>query len=195
MHIFHGNLEAIKTPGFSHLDFLRKSFNQILVNYSVRSGKKGQDVWYKMFFRIFQFLPIWQVLWITVKFKYKLNKRLTIYAKITFDRSTSSTVQKEASAFLYICQISGYWIGKTTKRLGLSFNNGSNSGLKVVSSEFVIPSSVKISDSTSSILEVSFRFFGDWNKKKLFINKQYFLSCYDFMFWDCVQIEYEIRWE
>ncbi len=39
---------------------------------------------------------------------------------------TSSAVQKEASAFLYICQMSWYWIGKMTKRWGLSFRRGSS---------------------------------------------------------------------
>lgn len=40
---------------------------------------------------------------------------------------TSSAVQKEASAFLYICQMSWYWIGKMTKRRGLSRSSGSSS--------------------------------------------------------------------
>lgn len=42
---------------------------------------------------------------------------------------TSSAVQKEASAFLYICQMSWYWIGKMTKRRGFSFSRGSSSTL------------------------------------------------------------------
>lgn len=40
---------------------------------------------------------------------------------------TSSAVQKDASAFLYICQMSWYWIGKMTKRRGFSFSSGSTS--------------------------------------------------------------------
>lgn len=40
---------------------------------------------------------------------------------------TSSAVQKDASAFLYICQISWYSMGKMTKRRGLSFSRGSSS--------------------------------------------------------------------
>lgn len=40
---------------------------------------------------------------------------------------TSSAVQKEASAFLYICQMSWYLMGKMTKRRGLSFSRGSSS--------------------------------------------------------------------
>lgn len=43
----------------------------------------------------------------------------------SLERSTSSAVQNEASAFLYICQMSWYWIGKTTKRRGLSSSKGS----------------------------------------------------------------------
>lgn len=42
---------------------------------------------------------------------------------------TSSAVQKEASAFLYICQISWYSIGKMTKRRGFSRRSGSSSTL------------------------------------------------------------------
>ena len=38
---------------------------------------------------------------------------------------TSSAVQKLASAFLYICQMSPYWIGRMTKRLGFSISKGS----------------------------------------------------------------------
>ena len=40
-------------------------------------------------------------------------------------RSISSAVQNEASAFLYISQMRGYWIGKMTKRLGFSLSRGS----------------------------------------------------------------------
>lgn len=42
---------------------------------------------------------------------------------------TSSAVQKDASAFLYICQMSWYWMGKMTKRRGLSFSSGSSSSV------------------------------------------------------------------
>ena len=40
-------------------------------------------------------------------------------------RSSSSAVQKLASAFLYISQMRGYWIGKMTKRFGFSLSMGS----------------------------------------------------------------------
>ena len=40
-------------------------------------------------------------------------------------RSSSSAVQKLASAFLYIFQISGYWIGKSTNRFLFSMRIGS----------------------------------------------------------------------
>merc|ERR1712142_716561 len=43
------------------------------------------------------------------------------------DKSTSSAVQKLASAFLYICQMALYWIGRITNLRGFSFNNGSSS--------------------------------------------------------------------
>lgn len=47
---------------------------------------------------------------------------------LTLDRSTSSTVQKEASAFLYICQISWYWMGNITNLRGFSRSRGSSWG-------------------------------------------------------------------
>jgi len=42
-------------------------------------------------------------------------------------RSISSAVQKEASAFLYMVQMSGHWIGNNTKRLGFCLSKGSSS--------------------------------------------------------------------
>ena len=41
------------------------------------------------------------------------------------ERSISSAVQKEASAFLYIHQMSLWWMGKSTKRCGFSCSSGS----------------------------------------------------------------------
>ena len=43
----------------------------------------------------------------------------------SWDKSNSSAVQKEASAFLYICQISLCWIGNKTNRFGFSLRIGS----------------------------------------------------------------------
>lgn len=40
---------------------------------------------------------------------------------------TSSAVQKDACACLYIFQISGYWIGKMTNRRELFLRSGSSS--------------------------------------------------------------------
>ena len=41
------------------------------------------------------------------------------------ERSISSAVQKEASAFLYILQMSLCWVGKRTKRWGFACRSGS----------------------------------------------------------------------
>ena len=41
------------------------------------------------------------------------------------ERSISSAVQKEASVFLYIRQMSLWWMGKSTKRCGFSCSSGS----------------------------------------------------------------------
>ena len=67
-------------------------------------------------------------LMLNIKF---IKKLIMIFDNdFTLDKSTSSTVQKEASAFLYMCQISGNSIGKITNRFMFSFNNGSISLLK-----------------------------------------------------------------
>lgn len=69
----------------------------------------------------------WEIKWRSSSFK------ASQWVK-SLERSTSSAVQKEASAFLYICQISWYWMGKITNRRGLSSSNGSTFfGLGVIS--------------------------------------------------------------
>jgi hypothetical protein len=45
---------------------------------------------------------------------------LLMTVSVTLERSTSSAVQKLASAFLYIFQMESYWIGKITNRRGFS---------------------------------------------------------------------------
>jgi len=42
------------------------------------------------------------------------------------ERSTSSAVQNEASAFLYISQIFGYWIGNIQNLSGFGARSGSS---------------------------------------------------------------------
>jgi len=41
------------------------------------------------------------------------------------ERSISSAAQKEALAFLYICQMSLWWMGKSRTRCGFSWSSGS----------------------------------------------------------------------
>jgi hypothetical protein len=43
---------------------------------------------------------------------------------VSAERSISSAVQKDASAFLYILQMLSCWMGKRTKQLGLAWRNG-----------------------------------------------------------------------
>merc|ERR1719265_355236 len=45
---------------------------------------------------------------------------------VSWDRSISSAVQKDASCFLYISHICGYWMGNITQRRGFSTNRGSD---------------------------------------------------------------------
>lgn len=44
----------------------------------------------------------------------------------SWERSTSSAVQNEASAFLYISQMDGYWIGNMQNRSGFGARSGSS---------------------------------------------------------------------
>jgi hypothetical protein len=56
--VFDGNLETIETPGFSDLHFLAESLNQVLVDDSIRSGKKGKDVRNKVTLILSQRIPV-----------------------------------------------------------------------------------------------------------------------------------------
>ncbi len=48
------------------------------------------------------------------------------------ERSISSAVQKEASAFLYILQMSLCWMGKRTKQRGLAWRSGSGARVPLI---------------------------------------------------------------
>lgn len=58
---------------------------------------------------------------------YKLLS-MVIIRKSTLVKSTSSVIQNDARAFLYMSKMSWYWMGKITKRRGFSFSSGSDSG-------------------------------------------------------------------
>jgi len=49
------------------------------------------------------------------------------------ERLISSEVQKEASAFLYILQMSLCWMGKRTKRWGFAWRSGSGARVPLIS--------------------------------------------------------------
>ena len=51
----------------------------------------------------------------------------------SLERSISSAVQKEASAFLYILQMSLCWMGKRTKRWGFAWRSGSGGRMPLFS--------------------------------------------------------------
>lgn len=58
------------------------------------------------------------------------KEQCTHYRNVTeVTPPTSSAVQKDACACLYIFQISGYWIGKMTNRRELFLRSGSSSSL------------------------------------------------------------------
>ena len=43
MDVLHHNLEAVEASRFSSLNLVRKTFNQILVDNTVRGGEEGED--------------------------------------------------------------------------------------------------------------------------------------------------------
>ena len=78
MYIFHHDLEAVEKFGLWILDFANKILSKIFVNNSIGSRKKGEDV---------------------------IDEMLSpgskeLYCSRSSERSTSSAVQKLASAFL-----------------------------------------------------------------------------------------------
>ena len=94
MNVFDYNLEAIEAAGFRHSYFGGKVAAQIFTDNAVRGCKEGKDVGDKKAFSL---------------------DRLFQSAR-SANRSISSVVQKDASAFLYILQRSAFWIGKRTNR-------------------------------------------------------------------------------
>ena len=81
MNVFHHDLEAIETLCLCGLDFVGESLHEVLVHDTIGSGEKSKD-----------------------KMKWHLSVRRLVQSWTSFDRSISSTVQNDASAFLYICQ-------------------------------------------------------------------------------------------
>ena len=102
MDVLDGNLEAIKASGFRQHDFCGKVAAEIFVNNAVRCRKKART---------------WDMKCCSV------DKSL-FQSAVSAERSISSAVQKDASAFLYILQMSLCWMGKRTKRRGFVWRNG-----------------------------------------------------------------------
>jgi hypothetical protein len=73
-------------------------------------------------------------------------------------RSISSAVQKDASAFLYICQMSSCSMGKRTKRCGFSCRSGSR-GRSVLGSEIFEVEGVRSEQTWWEIVTGEFRYY------------------------------------
>ena len=63
MNVLHHDLETVEAPCFGGLDFIGEPLNEVLVDDSVRSGEKGEDVGDKVTFIIVEFVgPIVKIL-------------------------------------------------------------------------------------------------------------------------------------
>lgn len=62
MDVFHGNLEAIKAPGFRDLNFWAELLCEIFHNNSITGGKECQDILNEMLLVGVEFLPVSEVL-------------------------------------------------------------------------------------------------------------------------------------
>lgn len=102
--ILDGDLESIKCTRLCDLDLFHEANGEIFEDDAFGCGEEGKDMTDEVAFVGGEILPVW-----------KIGRE-----------STSSAVQKEASAFLYISHICGYWIGNMQKRSGLEDSNGSS---------------------------------------------------------------------
>ncbi|GMF28510.1 unnamed protein product [Phytophthora fragariaefolia] len=96
VHVLDGDLETVEAEtveaeSLRHLDFVAEVHGQVLVHDAIARREEGQHVKRSL----------------SVRFAHSLR---------SCTRSSSSAVQNEASAFLYICHTSCSWIG--TARTG-----------------------------------------------------------------------------
>ena len=95
MDVLDGNLKAIEAAGFRRCDFRRKIAAEVLVDDAVRCSEEGKDVGDEVTLVVVgEAIPICSI-------------SLEVYLL---------GGPNEASAFLYIRQISLCWMGKRTKR-------------------------------------------------------------------------------
>ena len=84
MDVLHHDLETVEATCFWDLDFTAETLDEVLVDNAVRGSEEGKDVGDEVSFIIVEsVVPVVRSL----------------------ERSISSAVQKDASAFLYICHI------------------------------------------------------------------------------------------
>ena len=105
MDVFACNLEAIEALGFA-LGAVT-SVVKLLLRFSLAilsEAAKNARTW---------------------EMKWRLVSDSLTQSERSAERSISSAVQKEASAFLFIRQMSAWWMGKSTKRCGFSCRSGS----------------------------------------------------------------------
>ena len=97
MDVFYGNLEAVKASGFRRCDFGCKVATEVFVDDAIGGREEGKNMQDEVLFCCQESVPVSQ-------------------STASLERSISSAVQKEASAFLYILQMLLCWMGKRTKR-------------------------------------------------------------------------------
>jgi hypothetical protein len=102
--VLDGDLEAVEAPRLRPLDLGREVLREVLVDDAVRRREEREDVRDEV---------------------RSLSLSLTSQSLWSCARSTSSAVQNDASAFLYMAQTSLCSMGNSTKRFGFSSRSGS----------------------------------------------------------------------
>ncbi len=103
MDVFHRNLEAVEALSFGCRHFAGKIAAQVLVDNDIGGSEEHKnmgDKWHSLADSLSQ-------------------------SAMSAVRLISSAVQKDALAFLYILQMSAWFMGKSTKQCGFSFSSGS----------------------------------------------------------------------
>jgi hypothetical protein len=107
--VFHRNLEAVEASGAVTL--VAKLLLGFLLTMPSEAAKKART---------------WEMKWHSSADSLSQSTMSAV-------RLISFAVQKDASAFLYIRQMSAWWMGKSTKQCGFSFSSGSGARSPLVS--------------------------------------------------------------
>jgi hypothetical protein len=101
VNVFHCDLEAVEASSFGCRHFGIKLLLRFLLMMPLEAGKNART---------------WETKWRSLADSLSQSTMSAV-------RLISSAVQKDASAFLYICQMLAWYMGKSTKRCGFSYSS------------------------------------------------------------------------